>query len=177
MPAPAPSARTTPVGVPLKHGHGVKVTFATAAGVEVWEQDVTPPGIESGDPIDLTNSFCAGWRIKAPRKLKELTDGTFSAFYKTSIYTSLAAICGIETTITIHFPDGSSYAFFGYLKTIGQAAHNEGNTAPKLSLTVVATNVDPGTMTEQGPVYTAPAAAPMFANRKVRPRTRQRAAA
>lgn len=176
---PAAVARTVPTTRRLESGQGTKITFTAAPGLSVWEDDVTPPGIEGGDAIDNTNHFNTTWRTKAARKLKELLDTSFTGFYNTALYTELLAIVNVEMAITVTFPDSGTLAFYGFLKTFAQAGHNEGNTAPKGTFTIVATNIDPLTGLEAGPVYTAPVGgAPMFAkNARVRPRVRQRKAA
>lgn len=178
MPAPVATARTVPTTRRLESGQGTKITFSAVPGLSVWEKETTPPGIEGGDPVDNTNHFNTVWRTKAARKLKELTDTSFSGFYNTSLYTDLLTVVNVEQTITVTFPDGGTLAFFGYLKTFAQGAHNEGNTAPTATFTIVATNTDPTTGLEQGPAFTPPVGgAPMLPRgARVRPRVRNRAA-
>lgn len=154
MTAPSPTARVTPSGRRLGDGHPTKVTFAADTNIELWETSVTPPGIEGDDPNENATMHSSAWRTKSPRALKTMTDMTFTAQYDPVVYNSVAALVNVPTTVTVTFPDGSTLAFYGFLKAFAPNELTEG-TQPDAEITVVPTNMDPTTCAEEGPVYTA----------------------
>ncbi len=154
MTAPSASARSTPSGRRLGDGYQTLVAFAADTNIEFWEKSVTPPGIDGGESIDTTTQHNTTWRTKSPSRLKTLTEFSMTAFYDPVVYTSIVALINVRTTVTVHFPDGSSLAFYGYLKSFQPDALEEG-TMPTATVTVVPTNQDPTTCTEESPVYVA----------------------
>jgi hypothetical protein len=63
----------------------------------------------------------------------------------------MEALINNETTITVHFPDGSTLAFYGYLKTFEPQEMTEGEQ-PEAECEFVVTNWDPANRVEAGPV-------------------------
>lgn len=155
MAAPAPSTRSTPVGTKPKSGYQSTISFASPYGdLEIWEKTVTPIGIDNGEPIDTTTMHNTRYRTKAPRPLNEVLGAMTRAAYDPQVLTRIMTICGLDTTVTIHNFDGSSYAFFGYLKSF-KPGGSEDTKQPEADVEVVATNVD-STGAEFAPVYTKP---------------------
>lgn len=152
MAAPAPTVRQTPTGIKLDDGYSTKVTFGRDPDMSVWEKTVKPPGIDGGDAIDTTTMHNTSWRTMAPRSLRTLTEHTFTAAYDPLIYTQILAVLNINDQITVRFPDGSTLAFWGYLKGFEVSDHTEGEQ-PEATVTVVPTNQD-DTGAEQAPVLT-----------------------
>lgn len=153
MAAPTPTPRGTPAGIKLKDGYSAKVTFAANATVGLWEKTVKPPGIDGGDAIEQTTMHNTTWRTMAPRSLKTLTEHTFKAAYDPVVYTSLLSIVNVETTVTVAFADGSTIAFFGFLKKFEPDDLEEGKQ-PEGTATIVPTNFDPVGKVEAAPVVT-----------------------
>jgi hypothetical protein len=151
MAAPTPSARVSPAGIKLKDGFKTVITFAADTDISLWEKNVTPPGIDGGDAVAQTTMHNVTWRTMAPRQLKTLTDFKVTAAYDPAVYTQILAIVNVETTVTVTFPDGSTLAFYGFLKTLEFADLVEG-TQPELTATVVPTNFDPVNHVEAAPV-------------------------
>lgn len=150
MAAPTPTPRVTPLGIYLDDGFSTKITFAADTDVALWEKTVTPPGIDGGDPIETVTMHNLIWRPKRPRQLKTLTDCTFTAAYDPVIYTQIVALCNVETTITVTFPDGTTVAFYGFLQKVEPGELTEGEF-PELTATIVPTNWDPVNHVEAGP--------------------------
>jgi hypothetical protein len=154
MGTPATTARVTPPIAGFKDGFSTKIAFAADSNVTLWEKTVKPPGVDGGDPIETTTMFNATYRTMAARSLKTLTNGTTTCAYHSSVLPQIVALINVEGAITIHFPDGSTWDFFGYLKSFEPQEHVEGEQ-PTANCEFVCTNVDPSDDSESAPVYTA----------------------
>lgn len=154
MAAPVATARVTPSGIRVDNGHRTTVTFATDTNFEIWEKTVTPPGLDGGDEIDTTTMWNTTYRTKAPRTLKDMTPFEVTAAYDPVVFSSALALINVKTTITVTFPDGSTLAFYGYLKSLefGELAEGE---QPEVTLAVTPTNQDPSTGAEEAAVLTS----------------------
>lgn len=150
MAAPSPTARSTPGGLKLEDGFSSKVTFSRDVDICLWEIDVTPPGVDNGEPISTTTMHNVRYRTKKPRKLIESTDPSFNAAYDPAIYPLIIDMIGIEQTITFTFPDGSTLAVFGYVKSFTPGALTEGGF-PSAAVALVETDQDHANDVEAGP--------------------------
>ena len=151
MTAPTLTARTTPGGIKLGDGFSSKIAFALDSNIELYEIEVQPPGIDGGEAISTTTMHNVAYRTKAPRSLIEATDSTIKAAYDPIAYTSIKAIVNRRGSITVHFPDGSTYTFYGYLRSFVPDSMVEG-TMPVATVVIVETDEDPVAHTEVGPV-------------------------
>lgn len=154
MSAPTPTARILPTGRWIGDGHGTLITIALDPDIKFWEASVTPPGIEGDNPIDNSTQFNVSWRTLSPRRLRTLTVVQFTANYDPAVYPQVLAVINVPTTITIEFPDGSTLAFYGYMKSFQPGELVDG-TRPTATCQIQPTNTDPLTCEEEGPVYTA----------------------
>lgn len=153
MAAPTPTARQTPTGLRLTDGHSTKITFARSPAISLWEITVKPPGIDGGDEIDTTTMHNVLWRTRQPRQLRTLTESTFTAAYDPNVYNTILSNLNVNDQITCRFPDGSTLAFWGYLKAFEVNDHTEGEQ-PEATVTIVPTNQDDDGA-EQAPVMTS----------------------
>ena len=155
MAAPTATARVAPSGAKLRNGHKTFVTLAIDPNIEFWEKEVTPPGIEGGEPVAQGDMFDVAWTTKIPAALKEMTMMTLIANYGGQTYPDIVAATNVPTTITPTFPNDAKLAFYGYLKSFkpGSAKRNE---QPNATVEIVPTNLDPTDFSEAGPVYVAP---------------------
>lgn len=144
--------RVVPVFPYLEDGHAIFVACALDPAIEFWEIGVKPPGIDNGDPIDITTQFNVLWRGKAPRSLLEHTDIEGTAAFAPSLITNLIVVIGIVTSWTVMWPNGDRTAFWAYLKDFDPDEEEEGSM-PTGSFTIVITNRNPGTRAEEGPVF------------------------
>jgi len=155
MGAPTPTARGVPLGRWLGDGFRTLINFAENPTVSLWEKSVQPPGLDGGDAVETTTMHNVNYRTMSSRFLKTMTESSVMAAYDPQVYDQLVALINVETTITVHMPNGGSLAFFGFLRTFEPAEHVEG-TQPEATCTFTPTNVDPADGTEAAPVYTAP---------------------
>lgn len=155
MAAPIPTARQDPTGIMMTDGYRSLITFATDPDIELWEKGpIGAPGIDGGEAIETTTHHNDTYRTMASRALRTLTEFTFEFGYDPTIYTAGEALINYETTITRSYPDGSTLAFYGYLRMIEFADLQEGEV-PTGTCTVTPTNFDPVNKVEAGPVMTS----------------------
>jgi hypothetical protein len=155
MAAPVPTPRGIPTGKKLDDGYKTVICLGASPTMSLWEKTVKPPGLDGGEAVDTTTMHNTVFRTKAPRQLKDATACTFTAAYDPAMLTALLTRINVEDTITVHFPNGGSLAFFGFLQSFETADIAEG-TQPEATCTITPTNQDPVTGAEQGWVYTAP---------------------
>ncbi len=150
MAAPGPTARGTPSGLPLRDGFATMITFGDNATVELYEKEATPPGQDIGDAIDTSTFHNTARRTKWPRTLIEDTDGSFTCAYDPTARTAIESLIGNNQEITVTFNDGSTWAFWGFLKSFVPQSASDGEQ-PEAQVEFVITNTDDA-FAEQGPV-------------------------
>lgn len=151
---PATTTRQTPAGIRLKNGHRTVIAFALDPDVSLWEIGVQPPGLDGGDAIDTTTQHNTTWRTMAPASLVTMTEASVTVAYDPDLYNQILALLNQEGSITVHFPDGSTLDFFGYLRTF-EPEENVENEMPQATVTIQPTNQDPTTGAEAAPVLTS----------------------
>lgn len=147
------TARTTPTGDRLDDGYQTLIAFAADADVDLWEKTVQPPGVEGGDEVDTTTMHNETWRSRAARALKTLTNSSMTVAYDPAVYDQILSLINVNGWITVHFPDGSTLDFVGFLKNFTPNDLSEG-AQPEATCEIVPTNVLAGA--ETAPDYTAP---------------------
>ena len=153
MPAPVATVRGNPAGLKLRDGYQAFITFSLNPTIALWEKVVKPPGNDGGDPIDQTTMHNILIRTKSPRYLSEITDTTSTVAYDPAAWDDIHSIINVPQTITVTFSDGSTLAFFGYLKSFEPGDMSDGEQ-PEATITIVATNIDPLSCEEYLPVMT-----------------------
>ncbi len=128
-----------PTGNRQDDGHSTKVTFANDPNVKLWEKGVTPPGVDGGGANDTTTMHNTIWRTRSPKKLKTMTELTFTAAYDPAVYTQILAQCNVNQLITVTFPNGKTLIFWGWLDKFAPAESAEG-TQPSATCTIVPSN-------------------------------------
>lgn len=152
-PDAANAVRTTPGGLPLRDGFASIIGFAGDPDIGLWEKASTPPGDDIGDAIDTTTFWNTIYRTKWPRTLIEVTDGSFTCAYDPLVRTQILAQIGVNQEISVMFNDGSTWAFWGFLKSFVPQEVSDGEQ-PEAAVEFVITNTD-DTFLEQGPVVDA----------------------
>jgi hypothetical protein len=155
MAAPTPTARVEPTGAKLKEGHATKITLAIDTNIEFWEKEVTPPGIEGGEPVMQGDMFSLVWETRVPQALKDMTEVAVTANYDPAVMASAVAAINVPTTITITWPPGGTLAFYGFMRSFKPNPLKKGEQ-PNAAVVIVPTNWDHINGVEAGPVYTAP---------------------
>lgn len=150
MAAPTPTTRVAPAGKYLPDGFKSLITPSRDTNIEFWEKTVQPPGIDGGDPIDTTTMHNSLWRTMRARQLKTLTQLQIKVAYDPVLYTSILNLVNQEDTYTIRFGDGSTIAFYAFLKSFEPGELAEGQF-PEATITIVPTNWDPVNDVEAGP--------------------------
>lgn len=154
MAAPTPSARVTPGGIALKDGYRTVVTITFDTDISFWEVAVTPPGVDGGDAIDQTTMHNQRFRVMLNRALLTLTEMSFTAAWDPAVYDQAVSAINVNTTITVTFPDLSTLAFYGFMKTFQPDQIVEG-TQPRATVTITPSNWDPTNKVEAGPLLTS----------------------
>ena len=142
MAAPEPTTRGTPGGIKLPDGFSTKITLSSDTDISFWEKEVTPPGLDGGEPVEQTTMHNDTLRTFRPRSLSTMTECSCSAAYDPDAYDEILAIINTNLTITVTFSDGSTLAFFGYLRTFTPGALVEGEQ-PLADIVIQPTNYDP----------------------------------
>lgn len=137
----------------IDDGHSTKISLVD--GTTLWEKEVTPPGLTGAGAINTTTMRNAVFRTKAPKKLKELTDSAVTVAYDASAYSSILTNMLTNQEITITFPDGGTYVFWGWIESFEPDQLQEGEQ-PTASMVIIASNEDDSTPpVETAPVYTS----------------------
>ena len=146
------TARTAPDGVMLEDGFPTTIAFALKPAVAFWEKTVTPPGLDGGDAIEQTTMHNILYRTFASRSLITMTDITVTAAWDPKLYDDILDLINEEGSITVHFSNGDTVDFFGYLRLFEPQEESEG-TQPEVQITITCTNRDPDTGAETAPNY------------------------
>lgn len=153
----APSATTpgTPAGRKLYRGHKTIVVFADNTTIALWTKTAKPPGKDGGEPINNTDMHHNVYRTKRARNLIEHMNAEATFHYDPKAFTQIEAMINREQSITYRFSDGSTYAFWGFLKSWEPDELSEDSTeAPTAKCEFVETDWDPNNHVEAGPVMT-----------------------
>lgn len=153
MAAPATTARVTPAGIKLDDGYSTQLAFSLDDNISFWEKTVQPPGVDGGDPIPTSTMHNTTYRTFAPSALISLTPCNTTAAYDPEVYNQIIAITNRRGSVTVHFPDGSTLDFYGYLRTFEPQDHAEGDP-PEANIEIQPTNWDPTNNVEAAPVMT-----------------------
>lgn len=156
MAAPTLTARSDPGGIFLCDGYRTLIAFAADPDVSFWEKTVQPPGLDGGDAIDTTTMHNDDLRTKCARSLLDVTDGQATVAYDPAVLDQAYALINTETSVTWHFPDGSTYTAYAYLQKFEPQELQEGEQ-PEASITIVITNYDPVNHVEAAPVLVSAA--------------------
>lgn len=140
-------------------------TFSLVPSIPFEEKSIKPFGYDQGGEIDVTTmrnpidgTTHKGVRTYASKVLARITNGTVTWAYRASAFSTanIRAVLGQNQLITQTFPNGATYAVYGYIDKIEPSEHSvdEGGQ-PTLEGTVVVTNRHSTTGVVTEPVYTA----------------------
>lgn len=143
--APVPVPPVLPNTTYMTDGYQTLFTFTNNPAIGLWvslEGGLKPGGLDTEGPIKIGTMHARRMRIMAAKKLVTHQPTTMTCFYSPAVLPALFAQLGLQTTITITFPDGSTWAFFGYLNKFEPGDNKEGN-APTATCEIVAISRDP----------------------------------
>lgn len=150
MAAPTATARGTPTGIAMKDGYRALITLSSNTTIQLWEKTVTPPGFDGGDKIDTTTMHNSDYRTFEPRQLITMTPGGGTCAYDPGVLSAIEAQINRKQTITVRFTDGSTWAFYGFLKSFTPQEMSEG-AQPEAQVEFEPTNWDDANDVEAGP--------------------------
>jgi hypothetical protein len=154
MADPATTARGTPSGIKMDDGFSTRIAFALAPTIGLWEKDVQPPGMDGGEPVNTTTMLNTKYRTFAPRYLVTSSPLQITVAYDPLVYTTvISTLLNKRGSITVHFPDGTTLDFYGFLQKFEPSPLKEGEQ-PEAKITVVVTNYDPVNHLEVDPKLT-----------------------
>lgn len=146
-----------PSGIQLEDGYQALIGFGLDTDIALWIVEVSPPGLEGGEPIDQTNMHNVDWRTKIARSLIDTEEMSLVVHYDPVAYNQCKAILNkwrtANSVVTIQFPDGSTLDFWGYMRSFKPQNLQEGQK-PTANVVLVPTNWDPVNNVEAGPVMT-----------------------
>ena len=128
-----------PTGNRIDDGHSTTVSFSSNPSVKLWEKQVTPAGMEGGGANDTTTMRNTTWRTRSPKKLKTLSECSFTAAYDPAVYTQILAMINLNQQITVTFPSGRTLVFWGWIDKFSPARMQEGGQ-PEAECTVIPSN-------------------------------------
>ena len=146
------TARQAPDGLELEDGFPTTIAFQADPNVAFWEKTVTPPGLDGGDAIEQTTMHNTQFRTFASRSLITMTEMSVKAAWDPTLYDSILDLINVEGSITVHFSNGDTVDFFGYLRVFEPQELSEGEQ-PECQITIQPTNRDPVTHAETAPVW------------------------
>ena len=136
----------------LTDGFATLISLAVAPSVHFREIDVTPPEVQAG-AIDQTTMRNTAWKTTAPKTLKTLGDVSLTVAYDPVVLNDIETAIGQNNLITLTHPDGSTWAFWGWLDSFKPSSNKEG-ARPEASVTLKSSNTNASGV-EVAPVYTA----------------------
>lgn len=148
--APGFTARSAPAGIMLEEGQNAKIAFAADPDVSIWELETQPPGREV-DVIPQTTQHNTAYETFAFGVLQRMSSTDLKFGYDPNFQSQISALLGINTEITVHWPDGSRLAFWGGVNSIQFDRMTKGQM-PTGTLRIQPTNRD-NSGAEQAPVY------------------------
>ena len=126
------------MGLPQDDGFS---TVISIGGTNLYEIDITPPGIDGGGPIDITTMRNTAFRTAAAKSLKTMSSAPFTAAYSADAYGTLMSVVNVNQALTYTFPDASGLVIWGYLDKFTPDGSAEGER-PTATCEIVFTNID-----------------------------------
>ncbi len=153
MAAPTPVVRQIPTGYKMPDGYKALVTLQNLPAINIWEKEVTPPGLDGGPKIDTTTMHNVKYRTSAPRALVTVDDGAANCAYDPDVLADILVQINVPQSITFRYQDGTTYCMWGFLGNFKPQGLVEGQM-PMAQATFASTNWDFANKVEAGPVLT-----------------------
>ena len=149
----------------MREGHSTKISFhrgasGTTSFWKAWEREVQPPGVDSGDAIDITTMHNVTWESMYPSVLKTLTPfSVILAYSLEAMDEAISVLVGRNGSITCHFPGTDKLDLWGFMQNFVPQSHKK-RELPLANCQIVPTNYDDANFTEAGPVLTLATGSP-----------------
>jgi hypothetical protein len=137
----------------IDDGFATLIEFAEDSDVQMWEKEVTPPGVSGGGENDTSTMRNTTWRTKSPKGLKSLSESSLVVAYDPAVYDEIIAMVNVNQQITITFADDSTLVFWGWIDEFTPGAAMEGEQ-PTAEVTIIPSNQN-ASGTETAPVYSS----------------------
>ena len=137
----------------IDDGFATLIAFSEDSDVQMWEKEVTPPGVSGGGENDTSTMRNTTWRTRSPKGLKTLSEASFVAAYDPAVYDEIVAMVNVNQQITITFADNSTLVFWGWIDEFTPNSITEGEQ-PTAEVKLIPSNQD-GSGVETAPVYAA----------------------
>ena len=126
----------------LDDGFSTVVAFALAPTVKLYEKSIKPSGLTGGGPIDTTTMYNIRYRTTSPKSLMNVENVEFDAAYDPEVFNTIkTTLMQQNNLITVTFPNGALWEFWGYLDEFVPNQHVEGEM-PLASCKIIASNVN-----------------------------------
>lgn len=127
---------------PLHNGYASFISFSADPDVGLFERAVQPPGIDGGDPVDVSTMYAQRVRPKAPRHLVEGTSARMRVGYDPDDLVAIEDLINVACSVRVTFPNEASIDFWGWLKSFTPQEHEDG-VFPEAECEIVFGNWDP----------------------------------
>ncbi len=125
----------------MDDGFATLIAFAEDSDVQMWEKEVTPPGVSGGGENDTSTMRNTTWRTKSPKGLKSLAPASAVVAYDPAVYDEIVAMVNVNQAITVTFPDDTTLVFWGWIDEFTPGASVEGEQ-PTAEVTIIPSNQD-----------------------------------
>jgi hypothetical protein len=143
-----------PSGTPMRDGHQTLITFADFPNIQLFEKEVTPPGLDGGGPNDTSGMRNSTRRSRQPKKLTTTTPMSGTCYWDPLIYDTIHSIVNHLQVVTVTLPNGGEVSDWGWLDKFTPNAHKEGEAPTANFVVEFAGEDEDGVETEL--VYDAP---------------------
>lgn len=125
----------------IRDGFSTVVNFSVGANIQLYEREVTPPGVDGGGPIDITTMLNEVVHTKAPKQLWTLDNMTGSFAYLPVAYPQFMDIVNVLQAIEVVFADLTTLVFWGWLDKFKPGPNKIGEL-PLAEVTIVPSLMD-----------------------------------
>lgn len=103
----------------LVHGHAITITYGSApsGGFLFYPIEFTLPGIDGGEPIDVTRLANTLYMTKKPPKLIEIMQARMVVQYDPEVIDQVTAKINVNQQITVAIPGNGSAVMFGWIRS------------------------------------------------------------
>jgi len=137
----------------IDDGFATLIEFAEDSDVQMWEKEVTPPGVSGGGENDTSTMRNTTWRTRSPKGLITLSESSLTVAYDPAVYDEIISMVNVNQQITITFADESTLVFWGWIDEFTPGAAVEGEQ-PTAEVKIIPSNQN-AAGTETAPTYSA----------------------